>query len=180
MQIASRTCGASGTGLAGRLTDRSQAGCHCRQASCVLQPASAKGMWLLGAGSTQTKARTKPKLTAANFKYFMRGAGEKAAAGDSIVAARRSIRLQPYDRFLRQFRYGDARISRDSSFRSHPGACCGLGLHFLAGAQPALSLSVCAMAPAAVCPNTRVHRKRMLSSLAAIAAIGSRTCWRCR
>ena len=41
---------------------------------------------------------------AANFRYFMRGAGERAAAGDSVVAAQRSVRLKPYDRLLRQFK----------------------------------------------------------------------------
>lgn len=71
---------------------------HARQP----QPADAS----LGMGGPAK--RRKPVLTAANFQYFMRGAGEKAAAGDSVIAAQRTVRLKPYDRLLRQFRYREA------------------------------------------------------------------------
>lgn len=47
-----------------------------------------------------------PRLTAANFRYFLRGRSSKAAAGDVVVAARRRANLAPYDRSLRAFRYG--------------------------------------------------------------------------
>ncbi|KAK9801858.1 hypothetical protein WJX73_002537 [Symbiochloris irregularis] len=58
--------------------------------------------------AAQTKARKKPRLTAANFRYFVRGASERATAGDSVVAAQRGVRLQPYDKLLRKFRYREA------------------------------------------------------------------------
>mmetsp|Transcript_5412 Transcript_5412/g.11948 ORF Transcript_5412/g.11948 Transcript_5412/m.11948 type:complete len:530 (-) Transcript_5412:1074-2663(-) len=54
------------------------------------------------------KLRHRPRLTAANFQYFIRGQNAKAAADDFKVAARRKARLQPYDKLLRQFKYRDA------------------------------------------------------------------------
>ncbi|KAK9841941.1 hypothetical protein WJX81_000200 [Elliptochloris bilobata] len=53
----------------------------------------------------QKRARYGPKLTAANYRYIVRGRSEKAAADDVRIAAQRRARLAPYDRDLRQFRY---------------------------------------------------------------------------
>lgn len=53
-------------------------------------------------------ARQRPVLTARNYRYFIRGQSEKAAAHEFRVARRRKARLRPYDRLLRQFRYADA------------------------------------------------------------------------
>lgn len=47
-----------------------------------------------------------PRLTAANFRFFLRGRSSKAGAGDVVVSARRRANLAPYDRALRAFRYG--------------------------------------------------------------------------
>jgi len=52
------------------------------------------------------RARYGPRLSAANYRYIVRGRSEKAAADDVRVAARRRARLAPYDRDLRQFRRG--------------------------------------------------------------------------
>lgn len=52
----------------------------------------------------QRRQRYKPQLTAANYRYFIRGQSERAAADDFKVAARRKAKLQPYDRMLRSFR----------------------------------------------------------------------------
>lgn len=56
------------------------------------------------AGAPVKRARYKPRLTAASYRYFLRGASEKAAADDYRVAARRRARLAPFDRALRQFK----------------------------------------------------------------------------
>jgi len=56
------------------------------------------------AGVPARRVRYKPRLTAASYRYFLRGANEKAAADDFRVAARRRARLAPFDRALRQFR----------------------------------------------------------------------------
>jgi hypothetical protein len=58
------------------------------------------------AGAPQRRVRYKPRLTAASYRYFLRGASEKAAADDYRVAARRRVRLAPFDRALRQFKCG--------------------------------------------------------------------------
>ena len=52
--------------------------------------------------------RRAPRLTAANFRYFIRGQNQKAAAGDFRVRARSKAKLQAYDKLLRQFKYRDA------------------------------------------------------------------------
>lgn len=60
-----------------------------------------------GAGAAPPKrARYGPRLTAANYRYIVRGRSEKAAADDVRIAAQRRARLAPYDRDLRQFRRG--------------------------------------------------------------------------
>lgn len=59
-----------------------------------------------GAGAAPPKrARYGPRLTAANYRYIVRGRSEKAAADDVRIAAQRRARLAPYDRDLRQFRH---------------------------------------------------------------------------
>ncbi|KAG1655036.1 hypothetical protein FOA52_008787 [Chlamydomonas sp. UWO 241] len=59
-------------------------------------------------GRRSESAARRPRLTARNYRYFIRGQNEKAAAHEFRVARRRKARLRPYDRLLRQFRYGDA------------------------------------------------------------------------
>lgn len=45
-----------------------------------------------------------PRLTAANFRYFIRGQNARAAADDYRIKAQQKARLAPYDKLLRQFR----------------------------------------------------------------------------
>ena len=54
-----------------------------------------------------TKLRTpfQRRLTAANYRYFMRGANEKAAPGDVRVQLPDQKKLAPYDQMLRRFEY---------------------------------------------------------------------------
>ncbi len=52
-----------------------------------------------------TRQRFEKRLTAANYKYFMRGQSSKVAAEDHMIAAQHGVRLAPYDSMLRQFRY---------------------------------------------------------------------------
>lgn len=66
-----------------------------------------------GAAAGQLQRRRRPpRLTAANFRYFLRGRNAKAAASDVVVAARRRAHLAPYDRALRAFRYRWGTASR--------------------------------------------------------------------
>lgn len=51
-----------------------------------------------------TVQRRAPRLTAANYRYFLRGQSAKAAEGDVKIAARRKVALAPYDAMLRKFR----------------------------------------------------------------------------
>ena len=62
-------------------------------------------VWAAGAAPAK-RARYGPRLTAANYRYIVRGRSEKAAADDVRIAAQRRARLAPYDRDLRQFRRG--------------------------------------------------------------------------
>ena len=52
-----------------------------------------------------TKVRTpfQRRLTAANYRYFMRGGNEKAAPGDVRVQPPDQKKLAPYDQMLRRF-----------------------------------------------------------------------------
>ncbi|KAL6761546.1 WD40-repeat-containing domain protein [Haematococcus lacustris] len=50
----------------------------------------------------------KPRLTAANFRYFIRGQSERAAASDHVVQSQRRVKLGTYDKLLKQFRHRDA------------------------------------------------------------------------
>lgn len=54
------------------------------------------------------KQQQRPRLTADNFRYFLRGRSAKAAQLDHVVAARRRARLAAHDQALRRFRYGEA------------------------------------------------------------------------
>lgn len=58
----------------------------------------------LSGGANAKKAR----LTADNFRYFLRGRSAKAARQDHVVAARRRARLAAHDQALRRFRYAEA------------------------------------------------------------------------
>ncbi|GLC39732.1 hypothetical protein PLESTM_000933800 [Pleodorina starrii] len=66
-------------------------------------------------GMPPPKTRYQPRLTAANFRYFIRGQNSKAAETDYRVRKGRQAKLQPYDKMLRQFRYRDALDSALSS-----------------------------------------------------------------
>ncbi|WIA16183.1 hypothetical protein OEZ85_012896 [Tetradesmus obliquus] len=70
-----------------------------------------------GAAAAQRRRRA-PRLTAANFRFFLRGRNAKAGSGDVVVAARRRVHLAPYDRALRAFRYRDALDSALSTQRA--------------------------------------------------------------
>jgi len=48
------------------------------------------------------------RLTADNFRYFLRGRSARAARQDHVVAARRRARLAAHDQALRRFRYAEA------------------------------------------------------------------------
>ena len=48
------------------------------------------------------------KLTASNFRYFLRGKGEKASATDYVASTQRRAKLREFDSLLKQFKYADA------------------------------------------------------------------------
>ncbi|CAK0783260.1 hypothetical protein CVIRNUC_006459 [Coccomyxa viridis] len=60
-----------------------------------------------GLPGAPTKVRTpfQRRLTAANYRYFMRGGNEKAAPGDVRVQPPDQKKLAPYDQMLRRFEY---------------------------------------------------------------------------
>ena len=60
----------------------------------------------VAAPGDQVRRRRSFRLNATNYRYFIRGQNEKAAAHDHRVVARRKAKLQPYDLMLRQFRCG--------------------------------------------------------------------------
>jgi hypothetical protein len=68
---------------------------------CYLQGSAAAA-----AAAAGRRHRQPPRLTASNFRFFLRGRSSKASAGDVVVSARRRANLAPYDRALRAFRYG--------------------------------------------------------------------------
>ena len=57
---------------------------------------------------SKKQRRYAPRLTAATYKYFLRGQGEKAAKTDFVVASQRRAKLRPFDTLLKQFKYADA------------------------------------------------------------------------
>ncbi|KAG2498088.1 hypothetical protein HYH03_003846 [Edaphochlamys debaryana] len=59
-------------------------------------------------GLPEPKRKWQPRLTAANYRYYIRGQSTKAAATDFRVRRQRQAKLRPYDKMLRQFRYRDA------------------------------------------------------------------------
>lgn len=61
-----------------------------------------------GAAGPRARQRYQPRLTAANYRYFIRGQNSRAAATDYRVRKQRQVKLQPYDKMLRQFRYREA------------------------------------------------------------------------
>ncbi|KAI8472262.1 MAG: WD40-repeat-containing domain protein [Monoraphidium minutum] len=74
-------------------------------------PPGAGALAAAGAGAAASGAarrRARLEINAGNFRYFLRGRGTKAAAGDYAVAQRRAARLAPYDRLLKGFQYRDA------------------------------------------------------------------------
>jgi hypothetical protein len=62
-----------------------------------------------GAGGirlTRKQRSYAPQLTAATYKYFIRGKGAKAAASDVVIQARRKAKLREFDTLLKHFRCG--------------------------------------------------------------------------
>lgn len=59
-------------------------------------------------GQPLKKQRYKPQLTAASYRYFIRGQSELAAADDFKVSKQKRIQLKQYDRLLKSFQYREA------------------------------------------------------------------------
>ncbi len=58
----------------------------------------------IGAGApTKQKVPYQRRLTAANYRYFVRGGNEKAAPGDVQVQLPGPKKLSTYDQMLRRF-----------------------------------------------------------------------------
>ena len=52
--------------------------------------------------------RRRAPLTAASYRYFLRGQSLPPSADDYRVRAQRRVKLAPFDRYLRKFHYQDA------------------------------------------------------------------------
>ena len=61
--------------------------------------------FLLSGAPTKLRTPIQRRLTAANYRYFMRGGSEKAAPGDVRVQPPDQKKLAPYDQMLRRFEY---------------------------------------------------------------------------
>lgn len=85
------------------LADRSMVVRRHKSALGALSAVGAGGVRL-----TRKQRAYAPRLTAATYKYFVRGMNEKAAAHDFVVQARRRAGLREFDSLLKQFRYADA------------------------------------------------------------------------
>lgn len=59
-------------------------------------------------GAAAPRQRYKPRLTAASYRYFVRGQSSKAAEADLVASVKRKAALAPYDRLLRKFQYREA------------------------------------------------------------------------
>ena len=59
--------------------------------------------FLLTGAPTKVRTPFQRRLTAANYRYFMRGGNEKAALGDVRVQLPDQKKLAPYDQMLRRF-----------------------------------------------------------------------------
>lgn len=59
-------------------------------------------------GGGNRREKYKPRLTAASYRYFIRGQSSKAAADDLVVAKKKKAALGQYDRLLRKFQYREA------------------------------------------------------------------------
>jgi U3 small nucleolar RNA-associated protein 15 len=70
--------------------------------------AAGTGSGNANSGSGNRRAKYKPRLTAASYRYFIRGQSSKAAADDLVVAKKKKAALGQYDRLLRKFRYREA------------------------------------------------------------------------
>ena len=72
----------------------------------VIRPDGSVGIASAGDAEQQGRRRSGFRLNASNYRYFIRGQNEKAAAHEHRVVVRRKAKLQPYDVMLRQFRWG--------------------------------------------------------------------------
>lgn len=63
---------------------------------------------LVAGGRPARKVRYRPQLTAASYRYFIRGQSDKAAAADFKVAKQKRIQLKLYDKLLKSFQYREA------------------------------------------------------------------------
>eukprot|EP00884_Botryococcus_braunii_P021255 jgi/Botrbrau1/7813/Bobra.0159s0241.1 len=57
------------------------------------------------------------RLTASNYRYFLRGRNEPPAPTDAVIGAPRRVRIKAVDHFLKAFRYRDA---LDFALQHHP------------------------------------------------------------
>jgi U3 small nucleolar RNA-associated protein 15 len=59
-------------------------------------------------GRAPKREHYRPRLTAANYRYFIRGQSEKPSADDFVVGHTTRTSLRAYDKLLKHFRYREA------------------------------------------------------------------------
>jgi len=106
-------------------------------------------------GRPPRKQRYKPQLTAATYRYFIRGQSDKAAADDFKVSQQRRIQLKAYDKLLKSFQYREALDAAVSTARpeivgslveelaARSGLPAALGEPFVVGFRPVPHVLVC-------------------------------------
>ena len=60
------------------------------------------------AGGAEKRERWKPNVTAASYRYFLRGQSEQAGLHDVAMRKRKKANLKPFDRAFRKFQYKEA------------------------------------------------------------------------
>ncbi|KAL6772037.1 hypothetical protein ACKKBG_A28725 [Auxenochlorella protothecoides x Auxenochlorella symbiontica] len=116
------------------------------------------------------RSRRAPALTAATYRYFIRGQSSKAAAKDSVIAAERKAALAVHDKFLRKFRYRDALDAALSTRRAEVVASVVEELAARGGLSSALSSRDAAgLAPLLDHMRRNINDPRHAPQLAALA-----------
>ena len=82
---------------------------HARQARICTHAIASSQFQAEHAGAGGDRQLKRPRqnelrLTAANYKYFIRGQNSKPTTNDAVISAQRHQRLQPYDKHLKSFR----------------------------------------------------------------------------
>ena len=127
-------------------------------------------------GRPPRKQQYKPQLTAATYRYFIRGQSDKAAADDFKVSQQKRIQLKAYDKLLKSFQYREALDAAISTNRPEIVSSIVEELAARSGLPAALgepSVLACAAPPPAPLP---LHRELAPCPVAGQQGLGLLAC----